>query len=541
MFIDTDAANQGTKFQITAASPKALDGPSKDVSPEMESFLGQEAPPSYLEATTPRPWIGRPSGDEEARLLSFDGRTSPPPVDGSWKDFYYRRRGFREHWTRRRMLRWGIVSLIIILLLVILIVVSSRKPPATTIAAPPQPAQSATPSHTPENYPIRWPARCGKDYNVKTEEFSYGSPSEFQVKESMSPFDTFKTVSGWIHVVRAPSSQAAGTIQVKFAYAVSSAVDVNSIAYKSSATGLTIGHTTSTGVMNALQQKKNCLGMSVVVYVAPGAQLDTLNVAAVHLGMQVHAGVDFSVANETAISLTSGTLDASSFKSRVTKLETISGSISGKYPLLDSLSVSTMSGSVYITVAPEENAEGNPQPALFSAQSVSGSIRADFERKRIPERDYQITIDTKAGSVGGELIHGSKTTLSSLSGSITADVLPLGFGDETSTLETSTRAGLTEVTVQPPYKKAEAGMSKLVSSHKSISGNINLTYPQEWEGRVDGSSVIGEIHLEGKDLELLEEVKDPGSFRVAAKKGEGKSRMDFETVDGACDVRVGKL
>jgi hypothetical protein len=356
----------------------------------------------------------------------------------------------------------------------------------------------------------------------------------------MSPFDEpFKTVSGWIHVVRAPSEQAAGTIQVKFSYAVSSAVDINSIAYESSATGLTIGHTTVSGIANALQQKKNCLGMSVVVYVASGAQLDTLNVAAVHLGMQVHAGVDFSVSNETVISLTSGTLDASSFKSRVTKLETISGSISGKYPLLDSLSVSTMSGSVNINIAPEKATDDNPQPALFSAQSVSGSIRADFERKRIPERDYQVTIDTKAGSVGGELIHGSKTTLSSLSGSITADVLPLGFGDEETSLETSTRAGMTEVTVQAPYKKA--GMGKLVSSHKSISGNINLTYPQEWEGRVDGSSVIGEIHLEGKDLELLEEVKDPGSFRVAAKKGESESAMKFETVDGACDVQVGKL
>jgi hypothetical protein len=136
MFIDTEAANKNAKVSITATSPKPIDGPSHDASPEMESFLGQEAPPTYLEATTPRPWIGRPSGDEEARLLTFDGCTSPPPVDGSWKDFYYRRRSFREHWTRRRMLKWGVVFLIIILLIAILAVVSSKKNTTVSVEIP---------------------------------------------------------------------------------------------------------------------------------------------------------------------------------------------------------------------------------------------------------------------------------------------------------------------------------------------------------------------------------------------------------------------
>ena len=81
-----------------------------------------------------------------------------------------------------------------------------------------------------------------------------------------------------------------------------------------------------------------------------------------------------------------------------------------------------------------------------------------------------------------------------------------------------------------------------MSTHKGLSGAVDVTYPQEWEGRVEGSSLNGEVHLQGRDLKLLHEEQDvTGGNRVEAKKGEGKSRMEFSTVSGGCEVKIGRI
>lgn len=407
---------------------------------------------------------------------------------------------------------------------------------------PVAPVESGAPLQPPKEFPIRWPSRCGKDYNTRTSQFDYGSPSDFQVLEGIAQSDgPYKRVSGWVHVVAAPEDQPAGTIRAKFSYAVSSSVDINSIKYSSSATGLSIGDPSIEGLLDSIQQGSACLGMSVVVYVAPGAVLENFNVRSVHLGMQVHTGVSFSVNNSTSISLTSGTLDASSFNSRETRLETISGSISGKYSLFDLLYINTISGSVNINIEPKEKLEGGKDAAMFQAKSLSGSIRADYERKEIPERDYVVAMETKVGSLDGTFIHGSKTSLYTVAGSITADFLPFKSGDFASELITNSHSGETMVTIRSPYKASGTGVNKLMTRHKSVSGAIDLTYPQEWEGHLEGTSLTGALHLQGKDLELIDEIAEPMKNHVEAKKGKGTSEMNFETVSGACEVKVGKL
>jgi DUF4097 and DUF4098 domain-containing protein YvlB len=377
---------------------------------------------------------------------------------------------------------------------------------------------------------------------VRTETFDFGSPSDLQIQESVQQLDVgFKRVSGWIHVTQAPEDQPAGTIRTKFSYAVSSAVDINSIKYESSANGLVIGDPSIKGILDGIQKGPNCLGMSVVVFVGKGVKLENFNVQSVHLGMQVYEGVDISISNTTSISLTSGTLDANALNSRYTHLESISGSISGKYALIDLLYVNTISGSVNINVEPKEKGEGESGVAIFNAKSLSGSIRADYERKKIPERDYQVFIDTKVGSIDGTFIHGSKTSLKSVAGGITADLLPLESGDHVSFLETLTDSGQIVVEIQSPYKAKGIVLNKLTSTHKTISGAIDLTYPQEWEGHLSGDSLSGALHMQGRDLELIDEVAGPGKNHVEAKKGKGSSELVFDTVSGGCEIKVGKL
>ena len=261
---------------------------------------------------------------------------------------------------------------------------------------------------------------------------------------------------------------------------------------------------------------------------------------ATHLGMQIHGGAKFSVTNSTTISLTSGTLDASMLNSLHTYLKTTSGSISGKYALADLLVVDTKSGSINIDVAPEKSAAGTSTPAVFRAKSQSGSMRVDFERRRIPERDYQTFIETAVGSVGGSFIHGSETNLTSVAGSLTADILPFKSGAFPSTLSTSTHSGQMNVTLHASWNAKGLPLTGMESTHKTVSGGMGLKYPTEWQGLIDGTSLSGELHLQGKALELLSENNEPGKNHVAAKNGNGGSKMVFDTVSGGCDIKVGE-
>jgi hypothetical protein len=84
-------------------------------------------------------------------------------------------------------------------------------------------------------------------------------------------------------------------------------------------------------------------------------------------------------------------------------------------------------------------------------------------------------------------------------------------------------------------------LNKLTSTHKTISGAITLTYPQEWEGHLDGNTLSGALHLQGKDLQLIDQVTEPGKNHVEARKGKGSSELTFATISGGCDVRIGRL
>ncbi|KAI4681700.1 uncharacterized protein J4E84_007295 [Alternaria hordeiaustralica] len=578
MYIDTASANSRSSRPQITIEPSPYNDRS---TPLMEAFVGQEAgtderpPPTYLEATTPGLYTSRLSGEEGARLLSFDGREAR---DASYKEEQYGRRSLRSQCLKKTWLKvvgtvlaMMLVSAMLALMVAAVSVRRDRQNSATTslssaqsaqgdaahpegfidddsdkpslIAVPwPSPSAAAPPTAPKQSFPIRWPSKCGKDYNVRTEHHDFGQTSELSIQEAVHQLDgPYRRVAGWIHVATAPPEQAPGTIQVKTSYAVSASVDVNAVRYASTDNSLTIGDPSFPDGFDGVRPGKACLGMSVVIYMAPGATLSKLHIATTHMGMQIHSGTNFTVTDSTSISLTTGTLDAIAFSSRQTYLSTISGSISGAYALSDLLSVKTKSGSVNIDIEPQPAAEGSTNPAVFSVDSLSGSIRTDFKRKHIPERDYQTYINTTVGSVDGTFIHGSRTEINSVAGLVTADLLPFKSGDYQSEIYTHTHSGQTSLTLRSPYKAKGVAMSGLVSTHKSTSGGLDVTYPEEWTGSVDGTSLSGALHLQGKELELLGENDEPGKNHVEAKKGDGKSSLSFDTVSGGCEVKVGKL
>ena len=416
------------------------------------------------------------------------------------------------------------------------------RPKLITIPWPGSEVQPAPPTQSKQVFPIRWPSRCGKQYNVKTEDFDFGTSKEIKIQEAVNQIDgPYKRIMGWVHIAQAPAGQAAGTISSQVSYAVSSSVDINSIKYGATATSLTVGDPSVPDSFKGMPAGSACLGMSIVLYMAPGATLENLDVTSSHLGMQVHNGVKFSVTNKTSVSLGSGTLDSIAFDSRETYLQTTSGSISGAFSLSDLISVNTKSGSVNIDVEPKAVTAGIAPAALFAATSHSGSMRIDFKRKHIPARDYQVFLNTTVGSIDGAFIHGSKTQIASVAGSVKADILPYSSGDTASLIETSTHSGLMSIRLRSPYTGKGVPMTALTSTHTSISGAIDLEYPTEWQGYINGTTLSGSLHLQGQGLQLMHENDEPGSNHVEAQKGGGKSTMKFDTVSGGCDLTIGKI
>jgi hypothetical protein len=386
--------------------------------------------------------------------------------------------------------------------------------------------QPPSPSQSKEVFPIRWPTFCGKEYNVKVEEYDFGSAKELNIQEAVHQMDnSYKKVYGWIHVVRAPANQAPGSIQARFSYAVSPSVSIENVKRSPTANGLVIGDPTyADGLWSTW---------------LPESKL-RLNIASLHMGMQIHNGVDFSVTKSTHVSLTKGTLDAAAFNSRETHLKTISGSISGLYSLHDLITVTSKSGSVNIEVEPMVATASSSPSAIFKVDAHSSSVRTDFKRKRIPERDYQVYINTTVGSVDATLIHGSRTEINSVAGFVNADLLPYKSGNYASMINTNTQSGQTKVTLRTPYKAKNMPMTGLTSIHQTTSGELDVTYPQEWIGHVNGTSLNGALHLEGEDLVLLGENDEPQNNHVEAKKGVNGGSMDFNTVSGECKIKIGK-
>lgn len=116
MYIDTATANTQSSRPHVIVTPSRNPSPYNDShSPRLEASIPQGAPPpTYLEATTPGLSTARLSGDEGARLLSFDGRQAR---DATLKADQYRQRSLRQQCLEQRWLKW-IIGIVLAILLV---------------------------------------------------------------------------------------------------------------------------------------------------------------------------------------------------------------------------------------------------------------------------------------------------------------------------------------------------------------------------------------------------------------------------------------
>lgn len=434
------------------------------------------------------------------------------------------------------------------------------------------PFNGTTPKH-----PRNW--RCVFNYYSELTSFTFAAPSSFSLTETLERSDRGpKEISGNIWILSAPEGQDV-PIKVSISYATAEPFESSNVQYDKSHDSLGIW------LRKPVSSPIGCVDVAIGIYVRGDVELSNLTISTLNLNVEADKGLfnsqdnptalDLRLINTTSIETHSGHVKLAYWSSGNTHIVTRSGSISGTYALRDLLSLYSLSGSVGVTVEPKESSDSEPTPADFAATTNSGSIGIGFPLDgEIPERDYRTHVKGLSGSISGNFIHGSETSFSSKSGSITISVLPYYAElDGGSSLRTDVRSGRTSVRVLSPYigkatvvdvdnsnnDRSNSGqntdsegspevgttsliLNKLQSNHFSISGSLDLVYPQEWEGMIEGETISGRITLKGKDVHpyLFGDWGLPGR-QVVARKGYGESKLGFQSTSGSATVRIGDV
>ncbi|RBQ73914.1 hypothetical protein FVER14953_11304 [Fusarium verticillioides] len=273
--------------------------------------------------------------------------------------------------------------------------------------------------------------------------------------------------------------------------------------------------------------------------------------------------------------------------SREIRIHTASGDVKGWYPLYDLLDISTASGDIISNIGPKPVNPQNVRPAELRVRSASGTIKIDEPLtsaqkaarpdREFPPRDYTIDIITASGDITADVAASSSASFKSQSGDMKLQIWPvldsslLTVNEKAKpTIITDTKSGDTHVTILeplwtslatigetiPPVKPydptdgsdpyivlpegselAEISMARPVlsvlhSTHKSVSGKLELYYPNSWEGLFFAKSISGTQEFKGKDVIVDRGRGSIPPHLISGRKGKGYSQLDIGTVSG---------
>ena len=319
-----------------------------------------------------------------------------------------------------------------------------------------------------------------------------------------------------------------------------------------------------------------CVQVRITLYVPSGADLDALEASVVQLDVSVLKGIDLGVLSRVNLSTVSGDVQVPSandiesevapyaLKSRQITVSTVSGNISGWFPLYDLLKINSVSGDVQVQVAPKPADEKSAKSATLDVETISGEIkieeplrdatRTGKKSKKLPERDYVVKVDTKSGRINANVAMTRRATFETISGDILLDLQPFITDSKhfENALTTQTKSGNTKLTLHEPIVISDNGddkealevrskgslLNNLRSRHASISGDVLLDYPQAWEGQFKASSLSGDISIAGKDVKITKS-SGPIIRNVEGYKGNGDSHIKMDTMSGDLKLTIG--
>ena len=301
-----------------------------------------------------------------------------------------------------------------------------------------------------------------------------------------------------------------------------------------------------------------CIYIVATLYVNPAAHLEYLKIDAQSMKVIFHEGISLDAnilqvaVDAGSVSFPSGDATKMHINPRRIEIYTGSGSVSGTYPLYDLLKITTHSGSISVDVDPQEASRSKPKPAVLELHSMSGRVSVNTPMlaatnksamaSTIPSRDYQTQISSGSGGLHATLIHGSRTTMTSSAGSVTAALSPQGPPEEESYLYTKTQSGSTDIAVLPSISHPGKPMRQFYGDYRYLSGSLKIRYPEEWEGKVDGQTVTGSISVEWPGLRIVRRSVPTGRIPrsvIKGVKGHGDGTLRFEGVSGSVSLRGG--
>jgi hypothetical protein len=148
------------------------------------------------------------------------------------------------------------------------------------------------------------------------------------------------------------------------------------------------------------------------------------------------------------------------------------------------------------------------------------------------------SIKTSAGSIRGKYSLGESLYLASQAGAINVQVtVDTSVKSPKAIFQTQCNAGLTHVDLLSPLEHR----NQIAASHRSQAGTVDIVYPKEWEGVVEGSTNAGSLRMSGEGLEIVE---SRGQFGMRYEKGvrgdnlEEKSTVGVSTSAGSVAFKL---
>ncbi|KAH9832385.1 hypothetical protein Tdes44962_MAKER02048 [Teratosphaeria destructans] len=409
-------------------------------------------------------------------------------------------------------------------------------------------------------------SQCVFEYYSRSASFGFTNIASFWFSEMIGVSTrTRGEIGGKIWILPAPPGQ---DVDIKgwFSYAAAKPIFIDDITHRITENGVILA------LADGAAAPRGCIDVAVGIYIKKDVSFTEFDATTLNLDVEVMDGfeVDNSVQSHSThgrstLHTRQGDAKISYWSSRELYVDSRSGSISGRFALRDLLSISSTSGSIDAEVSPRMADRDKPLPAKLSVTSSSGSINVKMELDDLPERDFKTYVRGRSGSVKGTVIHGSETEITTGSGTIDLNVLPYRAEESGgSRFTTSSGSGTTNVHMLAPYtsqdsqaihsdtgnnviphvyktyQPEEIGLDMLRSSHSSASGTLNLIYPKEWEGTIEGHSYSGSIKVAGDGIhQIIDQDLGVSKRHYVGRKGSADSRLEFSTTSGSVDICIG--
>lgn len=342
----------------------------------------------------------------------------------------------------------------------------------------------------------------------------------------------------------------------------------------------------------------SCISLEITVWLPEDISLSALSIASTVLTLRIFDDIKFNVTGKSEFISRSGDVifpehgihdsvppTTYPLDSRHITVETVSGKITGIYPLYDYLKLGSQSGEINVGVFPQPVLLSAPEPADLEVSTSSAKVQVNLPvripRYSPPPRDYKTRVGSISGNIGGAFFLGSTGSFRSTSGTVTAKLLPvIQYSPSTdpddapkTQFETWSVSGDQGLEILDPVfisllpsKKSDQrhspesyipigdhdpyqdilppalnqdvaleersiGASKrravkrwrtLTATHQTTSGKISVHYPEGWEGTVSGKTMSGDIDIHGKDLKIISSKKGWAYKELVAGKGVSK-------------------